>query len=279
MAGFQDSLLPIFIEETEEGLALVQNLISAGNDTPISAEILEEARRAAHTIKGTAGLVKRMRSSAIAKVLEEFLDGFNAARDNFTDSDMERVRGWHIQLIDLLQLAHDGQPEPPLDEDLAKTTSYIVATQDSDIAEGYGDDLINDFALPFMMKLHQASDAVDEMVKPVCCRFYLGGRQYYIPIEDVVEISMGADMTFLPYGPAYISGLISLRGDVIPVINLAALEQRQMVFPSAGFLVIARCDSDLMAFVSDMLPSLNIKTAGHEINVSTFLEQHSVKAS
>ena len=117
------------------------------------------------------------------------------------------------------------------------------------------------------------------MVKPVCCRFYLGGRQYYISIEDVVEISMGADMTFLPYGPVYISGLISLRGDVIPVIDLAALEQRSMAFPNPVFLVIARCDSDLMAFVSDMLPNLNIKTAGHKIDVSTFLEQHSVKAS
>lgn len=279
MAGFQDSLLPIFIEETEEGLALIQNLISAGKDIPIPAEILEEARRAAHTIKGTAGLVKRMRTSAIAKILEEFLDAFNAAGVVFTDSDIEKVRDWHAQLIALLQFAHEGQPEPSINKDSDKTELSINITQDSDEVEVHGDDLINDFALPFMLKLHQASDAVDEMIKPVCCRFYLGGRQYYIPIEDVVEISLGVEMIFLPYGPAYISGLISLRGDVIPVIDLAALEQRPISLPKSSFLVIAQCDSDLMAFVSDMLPNLNIKTAGHKIDVSTLLEQHSVKAS
>ena len=273
MAGLQDSLLPIFIEETEEGLSLIQNLILAENDVVISAEVLEEARRAAHTIKGTAGLVKRMRSSAVAKVLEEFLDGFNVSGDTLSTDDTEKVRQWHAQLVELLQYARDGQPEPELQDPSSEIES---ACPDG---SSQGDDLINDFALPFMMKLHQANEELDETVKPVCCRFYLGGRQYFILIEDVVEISESQEITFLPYGPVYISGLISLRGDVIPVIDLAALEGRNNVFPNPYFLVVVRCGSDLMAFVSDSLPNLNVKTAGHRIDVSTFLEQHSVKAS
>ena len=116
-------------------------------------------------------------------------------------------------------------------------------------------------------------------MKPVCCRFYLGGRQYFVPIEDVAEISESLEITFLPYGPVYVAGLTSLRGDVIPVIDLAALEGRSNAFPSPYFLVVVRCGSDLMAFVSDSLPNLNVKTAGHKIDMSTFLEQHSVKAS
>jgi len=274
MAGLQDSLLPIFIEETEEGLTLIHNLILAEDDIDLSAEVLEEARRAAHTIKGTAGLVKRMRSSAIAKVLEEFLDGFNSANGALSKDDTEKVRIWHRELVDLLQYARDGQPEPDEVDDTAEQsdTGQFVESNSND-------DLINDFALPFMMKLHQTNEALDETVKPVCCRFYLGGRQYYILIEDVVEISESLEITFLPYGPAYVAGLISLRGDVIPVIDLAALEGRNNTFPNPYFLVVVRCDSDLMAFVSDSLPNLNIKTAGHKIDMSTFLEQHSVKAS
>lgn len=273
MAGLQDSLLPIFIEETEEGLSLIQNLILAENEDLISAEVLEEARRAAHTIKGTAGLVKRMRSSATAKLLEEFLDNLNVAGCTLTPDDTEKVRQWHLELVEFLQYARDGQPEPPIQE------SYVQDDAVNTLAGTKGDDLINDFALPFMMKLHQANEALDETVKPVCCRFYLGGRQYYIVIEDVVEISESQEITFLPYGPAYISGLISLRGDVIPVIDLAALEGRDNTFPNQYFLVVVRCGTDLMAFVSDSLPNLNLKTAGHKIDVSTFLEQHSVKAS
>lgn len=273
MSGLQDSLLPIFIEETEEGLSLIQNLILAENADHISAEVLEEARRAAHTIKGTAGLVKRMRSSATAKVLEEFLDNLNVAGCTLSQDDTEKVRQWHLELVEFLQYARDGKPEPLIQEISTKENSS------ANLDDTKGNDLINDFALPFMMKLHQTNEALDETVKPVCCRFYLGGRQYFILIEDVVEISESQEITFLPYGPSFISGLISLRGDVIPVIDLSALEGRDNAFPNPYFLVVVRCGTDLMAFVSDSLPSLNIKTAGHKIDVSTFLEQHSVKAS
>lgn len=273
MAGIQDSLLPIFIEETEEGLSLIEKLILVDSDVTISAEVMEEARRAAHTIKGTAALVKRMRSSVIAKSLEEFLDGFNVVHETLSNDDIEKVKQWHLQLVELLEYARDGQPEPELEQ----PSSGLGF--DPAVDGNYGDDLINDFALPFMMKLHNAHENIDEKVKPVCCRFYLGGRQYFISIQDVVEISESQEITFLPYGPSYVSGLISLRGDVIPVIDLAALEGRNNAFPNPFFLVVVRCDSDLMAFVSDSLPNLNIKPAGHKIDVSTFLEQHSVKAS
>ncbi len=276
MAGLQDSLLPIFIEETEAGLALIHNLVDVWEESgSVHATVLEEARRAAHTIKGTAGLVKRARSSEVAKELEEFLDSFSA-NHQFSNEEIDTVCRSHEQLVDLLQYACDGNPEPVSgvaatnlnDVDNADDVEQITLTQD----------LINDFALPFMMKLHQGSDGIDTTIKPTCCRFFLGGRQYYLAIEDVVEISESIEITFLPYGPAYLSGLINLRGDVVPVIDLSALEKRKIAFPSSYFLVIAISGNDMMAFVSDQLPNLNIKTAGHHIDVNKFLEQHSVKA-
>lgn len=277
MAGLQESLLPIFIEEAEEGLALIQKLVNTWDDNPqsVSAEILEEARRAAHTIKGTAGLVKRMHSSVIAKELEVLLDGLKADVQ-LTTGDVDIVREKHGQLSDLLSYAHAGEPEPAFadeEDNVGNEEESGVLLEDSLTA-----DLINDFALPFMMKLHQSATTMDETVKPVCCRFFFGGRQYYLPINDVVEISESAQITFLPYGPAYISGLINMRGDVVPVINLAELEHRKITFPNNYFLIIARSGSDLMAFVSDQLPNLNQKTAGHRVDIDEFIEKYSVKA-
>jgi len=277
MAGLQESLLPIFIEEAEEGLALIHKLVQVWDDNAhnVSVEILEEARRAAHTIKGTAGLVKRNHSSAIAKELEEFLDDLKSA-NQITAAEIETIRGKYDQLADLLQYAHNSEPEPEPSADESELVNSHEGDDGANVA--VASDLINAFALPFMMKLHQASSSTDEAVKPVCCRFFHGGRQYYLPIEDVVEISESEKITFLPYGPAYIAGLINLRGDVIPVINLAELEQRSLAFPSNYFLVIARSGTDLMAFVSDRLPNLSLKTAGHRVDVNEFLDQHSVKA-
>jgi chemotaxis signal transduction protein/HPt (histidine-containing phosphotransfer) domain-containing protein len=273
MSDYQDSLLPIFIEETDQGLALIKKLLTAWDDKAINAEILEEARRAAHTIKGTAGLVKRMRSSDTAKSLENFLDQFNDSGIDLGASDVEQVRQWYDELNELLDCAKRGAPEPELNEleELPEAGGGII--------EQEGSDLINDFALPFMMKLHQATDEEQDAVKPVCCRFYLGGRQYFIPIEHVLEISESVKITYLPYGPNYITGLINQRGNVIPVIDLAALEGRDVVLPKSLFLVIAGKENDQVAFISDSLPNLNVKTAGHEIDVISFIQEHRVKAS
>lgn len=276
MAGLQESLLPIFIEEAAEGLALINKLVQAWDDNAesVSVDLLEDARRAAHTIKGTAGLVKRMRSSGIAKELEEFLDNLKTA-SKITANEIDSVRDGYAQLVELLEYARNGEPEPAGGgKGITKSMSEKADAAQVSVTS----DLINDFALPFMMKLHQASTSTDEAVKPVCCRFFYAGRQYYLPIEDVMEISEKEQITFLPYGPSYISGLINLRGDVIPVINMAELEQRNATFPNNYFLVISRTGTDLMAFVSDQLPNLSLKTAGHKIDVNKFLEQHSVKA-
>ncbi|EAT14333.1 chemotaxis protein CheW [Desulfuromonas acetoxidans] len=273
MSDYQDSLLPIFIEETEEGLALIHKLLSAWEDDAIDADILEEARRAAHTIKGTAGLVKRTRSSDTAKCLENFLDHFNDSGLSLSDSDVQQVRQWYEKLQELLDCAKRGAPEPEEQE-------FGEFTEGADnLIEDQGSDLINDFALPFMMKLHQATEDEQEAVKPVCCRFYLGGRQYFIAVEHVLEISESLPITYLPYGPNYIVGLINQRGNVIPVIDLSALEQRDVVLPKNFFLVIAGQESDQVAFISDTLPNLNLKTAGHEIDVVAFIDEHRVKVS
>jgi len=277
MAGLQETLLPIFLEEAEDGLAQIRQLIGAWEQDAqsISADILEDARRAAHTIKGTAGLVKRMQFSAVAKRLEEILDSLKSG-DHLEQSDLTLVINCHQQLEVLLQYAHEGNPEPTPESENVELESNFATDGMAGVSD---DDLINDFALPFLMKLHQASSGIDEAIKPVCCRFFLGGRQYYISIADVVEIAERKDITFLPYGPSYITGLISLRGDVIPVINLAALEQREFVFPAVYYLVVARSNDDNMAFISDQLPNINLKTAGHKIDVNDFLEHYSVKAS
>jgi purine-binding chemotaxis protein CheW len=50
--------------------------------------------------------------------------------------------------------------------------------------------------------------------------FTLGNSLYGIPIERVSEINKLADITPLPKAPGYIEGVINLRGNVVPVIDL-----------------------------------------------------------
>ncbi len=50
--------------------------------------------------------------------------------------------------------------------------------------------------------------------------FALDGEQYGVPILSVIEIMRVVDVTSIPNVPAWVRGVINLRGDVVPVIDL-----------------------------------------------------------
>lgn len=52
--------------------------------------------------------------------------------------------------------------------------------------------------------------------------FKLHGAEYGIEILQVQEIIKPTDITRVPHAPAYVKGVINLRGSVIPVIDLKA---------------------------------------------------------
>ncbi len=50
--------------------------------------------------------------------------------------------------------------------------------------------------------------------------FFLNAQSYGVPIGAVREINRVTDITPVPQTPAFVSGVMNLRGKVIPVINL-----------------------------------------------------------
>lgn len=50
--------------------------------------------------------------------------------------------------------------------------------------------------------------------------FILGDERYGVDILNVSTISEYLDVTKVPDAPNYVEGIINLRGDIIPVINL-----------------------------------------------------------
>lgn len=50
--------------------------------------------------------------------------------------------------------------------------------------------------------------------------FFIGEEEYGIKIQAVQEICPLKELTHLPNTPEYISGILNLRGNVIPVIDL-----------------------------------------------------------
>jgi len=50
--------------------------------------------------------------------------------------------------------------------------------------------------------------------------FYLNSELVGIPIEKVIEIAVNRDITPVPKSASYISGVMNLRGKIVPVVDL-----------------------------------------------------------
>ncbi|WP_020675814.1 chemotaxis protein CheW [Geopsychrobacter electrodiphilus] len=64
--------------------------------------------------------------------------------------------------------------------------------------------------------------SVDEASQIQWLGFYLGKEEYALDIEVVSELIKPRTLTELPYVPEYVCGIITLRGEVIPVVDLVS---------------------------------------------------------
>jgi len=80
----------------------------------------------------------------------------------------------------------------------------------------------------------------------------LGGLEHAFPVEDVIEVLRMVAVTPLPEAPAWVVGVINVRGRVIPVIDLRC---RLGMLPREPDLstpiVVAASDGSATGFVAD----------------------------
>jgi len=50
--------------------------------------------------------------------------------------------------------------------------------------------------------------------------FRLGGEEYVLPVDDVREVLKSRELTIVPNSPPHVLGVTSIRGRVLPVIDL-----------------------------------------------------------
>lgn len=82
--------------------------------------------------------------------------------------------------------------------------------------------------------------------------FRLGTEEYGLPIERVQSIIRYEEPTPVPHAPEIIKGVINLRGQVIPVVDLAQRLLGQAVDTSAwSRIVVAESDSGLIGLAVD----------------------------
>lgn len=68
--------------------------------------------------------------------------------------------------------------------------------------------------------------------------FEIGDHTFLIPIERVVEFRTWTEPTSVPHTPEYVRGIVNIRGEIVPVYDVAARLGRGLTEPGARHVVV-----------------------------------------
>lgn len=119
----------------------------------------------------------------------------------------------------------------------------------------------------------------DRQLDLTCCCFSIADIEYHLRIEYMLEIADFIKVTSLPLAPEYVLGLTNLRGEVMPVIDLASMKaiKRPQRNPAAYRLIVADAGGERIAFLAEGMPRLSSDASGEEIDVVSFVKNHKVR--
>lgn len=289
MGDIASKLLPVFLEETGQRLALVNRAL-AGEDCGVQG--IKEAYRAAHTIKGTAALVKLPTVRDISDQMEELLTALLRQRRSAPPRVMEALRGalGHLQR-QVEQVAFGGTEDPRAAEDVralfapfrrvapssAAPPPLVTPTIEPSRPEPAPPVPPVIEAPPIAGKAEVEAEATS--VVNICCQFEVSGKRYSLPMAEMVEIGSLSRVFPLPLAPAYVRGLLNLRGQVMPVVDLDPIQGVPVRTLANRHLVIAEQGRDRLAFLTDGIPALAPEFAGETINLRDFLPRYGIRAN
>ncbi|HEB30967.1 MAG TPA: chemotaxis protein CheW [Spirochaetes bacterium] len=96
-------------------------------------------------------------------------------------------------------------------------------------------------------KLKGSVEKLDQMIS-----FNIGEEDYGVNIQTVKEVIRKREITRLPKAPAFVKGVINLRGDIIPIIDLRerfGMEQRESTDMTR--VIVAEVDGRPIGMVVD----------------------------
>ncbi len=109
------------------------------------------------------------------------------------------------------------------------------------------------------------------------CIFSVGGQEFSVDMGYLKGIAELSDISPLPLSPPYIEGLTSLRGEAVPVVNLATLKELQEEKATERWLIVLEVERTLFGIIANEMPDLAADYRGEFIDVPEFFETHRLR--
>lgn len=82
--------------------------------------------------------------------------------------------------------------------------------------------------------------------------FWTDGQLFGVPISDVVQIVGVQEITCIPEFPYYAKGVINLRGNIIPIIDVRLrLQKEEKEYDERTCIIVTNINDKSMGFVVD----------------------------
>lgn len=110
------------------------------------------------------------------------------------------------------------------------------------------------------------TDVHDDALRQLVC-FKLGNEDFGVDISKVQEINRMVDITHIPQSPPFVEGVINLRGQIIPVVDLRlrfGLETAKERNKENRIVVIETVSAIVGFIVDEVTEVLRIKSSSIE---------------
>lgn len=68
--------------------------------------------------------------------------------------------------------------------------------------------------------------------------FEIGGTTFLIPIDRVIEFRIWSEPTQVPHTPSYVRGIVNIRGEIVPIYDVAARLGKGATDPGPRHVVV-----------------------------------------
>lgn len=110
---------------------------------------------------------------------------------------------------------------------------------------------VEKMAIPESENTSEILDEKSELEKKYLT-FWTDNELFGIPIKDVVQIISMQDITALPDFPAYAKGVINLRGEIVPVIDMRIrFGKPEIEYNESTCIIVTNIDDTYMGFIVD----------------------------
>lgn len=111
--------------------------------------------------------------------------------------------------------------------------------------------VVDETATESLEAISSALEEIDEMDGKYLT-FFTDGQRFAIPIRDVMQIIGMQEITPIPHFPTYAKGIINLRGNIIPLIDVRIrMEKPETAYTERTCIIVADIRGLSFGFIVD----------------------------